>query len=161
MLENCTVNISAETDYAVRAMLCLTDAYLVDPTSLTSSAAIAKSQQIPAKFLETILSELKQAGFIDSKRGARGGYHLTLHPRKISVADVLRIIDGPLARIKGETPENAKYQGSAAHLQEVWIATRVAIRDVVEEVSLYQIATNQLPAKINKALNRPGAWKQR
>ena len=161
MTQNREVNISAETDYAVRALLCLTDAYLEDPDSLMTSSHIAQSQQIPVKFLETILSELKQAGLVGSKRGAHGGYYLNKHPRQISVADVLRVIDGPLAMIKGQTPENSKYQGSAAHLQEVWIATRVALRGVVEEVSLYQIATNQLPAKITKTLSKPGAWKRR
>ena len=161
MAQNSEVNISAGTDYAVRALLCLTDNYLDDPTSLMASVEIATDQQIPVKFLEAILSELKHAGMVDSKRGAHGGYHLSKHPREISVADVLRVIDGPLAAVKGETPENVKYQGSAAHLQEVWIAARVAIRDILEEVSLYQIATNKLPVRITKTLDKPGAWKRR
>ena len=161
MAQNRDVNISAGTDYAVRALLCLTDAYLVDPTILMATVDIAAEQQIPVKYLEAILAELKQAGLVDSKRGAHGGYHLARHPREISIADVLRIIDGPLAAVKGERPENVKYRGSAAHLQEVWIAARVAIRDILEEVSLYQIATNKLPARITKTLDKPGAWKRR
>ncbi|HEY4898210.1 MAG TPA: Rrf2 family transcriptional regulator [Candidatus Nanopelagicaceae bacterium] len=161
MRQNIAMDISAGSDYAVRALLCLTDTYLEDPTTLMASADIAAEQQIPVKFLEAILSELKHAGLVDSKRGAHGGYHLGKHPREISVADVLRIIDGPLAAVKGENPESVKYQGSAAHLQEVWIAARVAIRDILEEVSLYQIATNKLPVRITKTLDKPGAWKRR
>ncbi len=155
------MNISAATDYGMRALLQLTENYLANPEERVTVLEIAEVQKIPVKFLESILRQLQQSGLINSKRGANGGYRLARKPKEISVATVIRILDGPLIAVKGEKPEDHKYTGSAGNLQEVWIAARVAVREIFEEVTLHQIATGALPAKIKRAIDQPGAWTRR
>ena len=155
------MNISAATDYGMRALLYLTEVYLENSEKRATVLEIASAQKVPVKFLESILRQLQQAGLINSKRGANGGYRLAKKPKEISVATVIRILDGPLIAVKGEKPEDHKYSGSSGNLQEVWIAARVAVREILEEVTLQQIATGALPAKIKRAIDQPGAWTRR
>jgi Rrf2 family protein len=155
------MHVSAKVDYGMRALLTLADAYGADPAGLVKGDVIATSQGIPAKFVEGILGQLRAAGLIISQRGAVGGYRLGKDPSNITVAEVIRVLDGPLADVRGERPESIDYPGAAEHLQEVWIAVRAALRSVVENVTLADIATGHLPPAITERLAAPGAWQRR
>src|SRR5664280_2795850 len=119
--------ISAKVDYAVRALCTLAAA----DTPLTSEA-LATSQGLPAKFLESILNDMRRAGLLTSQRGPDGGYRLARPAEEITVADVIRPLDGPLAEIRGLRPEAANYEGAAEHLQAVWVAVRASLRSVLD-----------------------------
>jgi Rrf2 family protein len=160
-VQNWDMHVSAKVDYGMRALVTLAEAYAFDAKSLVKGDVIAGTQGIPAKFVEGILGQLRTAGFIISQRGAVGGYRLARAPSAITVADVIRVLDGPLADVRGERPESIDYPGAAAHLQEVWIAVRAAIRSVVEEVTLADIAGGELPASVTTRLAAPGAWQRR
>lgn len=123
--------------------------------------AIAKAQSIPFKFLEGILAQLRTAGLISSMRGPDGGYRLDRDPSTITIADVIRALEGPLADVRGERPEDLHYAGAAEHLQEVWIAVRAALRQVVEHVTLADVASGDLPSAVTDQLAAPGAWQRR
>jgi Rrf2 family protein len=137
------VRISAKADYAVRASI-----ELARGEGPTKGSAIAAAQSIPLKFLENILIDMRHAGLVRSQRGAEGGYWLARPAQEISVADVIRAVEGPLASVRGEGPEEIDYPDGAANLQRVWIAVRSVLRDVVENVSLADLAGEKLPAKI-------------
>jgi Rrf2 family protein len=148
------VHISAKADYAVRAAIHLASSSEFPVTS----ESIAAAQQIPAKFLEAILSQLRQAGLVKSRRGAHGGYWLSRPADEISVADVIRAVEGPMALVRGERPEQVEYHGSAEPLMEVWVAVRAALRGVLSNVTLADIATGKLPKHISKLTTDPEAW---
>lgn len=158
---NGTMHISARVEYAMKALMELTAAYDDDPHRLVKSETIAREQEIPSKFLENILRGLKQAGIVASQRGADGGFRLAKQPSDVTVADVIRALDGPLAAVRGGPPEEVHYSGNAVHLREVWIATRAAIREVLEHISLEDLASGDLPTPINGLLESPGAWERR
>jgi Rrf2 family protein len=123
--------------------------------------ALARSQGLPVKFLENILGELRRAGLITSQRGADGGYRLARRPADISVADVIRALDGPLAEVRGLRPEALVYDGPAAHLPEVWIAVRASLRRVLERVSVAHLVEGRLPAVVRGLTADPDAWTSR
>src|SRR5947199_8006568 len=116
---------------------------------------------MPRKFLETILADLRRAGYVQSTRGVDGGYALSRPPGEICVGDVLRAVDGPLAGVRGMRPEDAVYDGSAVHLQELWIAVRAAVRRVLDEVSLAELARGRLPAHVRRLIADHEAWRPR
>lgn len=155
------MNISARVDYGVRALLVLADRYRQDPGANTTVDEIAKAQDIPAKFLEGILNSLRTAGLVRSQRGAVGGYRLNHPPAEIAIADIVRALDGPLAAVRGERPEEAVYEGAAEHLRDVWVATRQALRSVLEQVTLEEIIQNRLPESVSSQLRAEGAWQRR
>ena len=132
-----------------------------DPKRLVSCDSLATSLHIPAKFLESILRSLRQSGIVVSQRGAEGGFRLARSPNDITVADVIRALDGPLAAVRGAPPEDAIYEGRSEHLRDVWVATRAALRDVLEHVSLADIESGQMPEAVTTYLESPGAWKRR
>ena len=148
------MHISAKVDYAVRALLALANA----EGGSVSGATIAAREQLPAKFLEGILAELRRAGIVSSQRGAEGGYRLARAPSAISLAEIIRATDGPLAEVRGERPEHTAYTGSAEHLQVVWIAVRASLRSVLERTSLADVASGKLPAHVRKLAADPDAW---
>jgi Rrf2 family protein len=150
------VRISAKADYAVRAAIELASA--ADPGRPTKGDAIAQAQSIPMKFLENILGDLRHAGLVRSQRGADGGYWLAKPAAEISVADIIRAVEGPLASVRGERPEDVAYAGSAEPLQQTWIAVRAALRGVVESVTLANLADASLPARVEKLAKDPEAW---
>ena len=152
------MRISAKADYAVRACIELARA---EEGRHTKGDAIATAQQIPLKFLENILSELRTSGIVASRRGADGGYRLARPAAEVTVADIIRAVEGPLASIRGERPESVPYDGSASPLQHVWIAVRAALRSVVEHVSLADLAAGELPADVERLAQDPEAWKTR
>lgn len=159
--DNATMQISARVDYALRALAELTVAWQKDPRQLEKAEALATRQQIPARFLEGILGSLRKAGLVFSQRGADGGYRLAKPPEEISVADVIRILDGPLGTVRSEAPEDAEYSGPAAHLRVVWVATRAALRSVLETTTLADIVAEQTSADIEELLKLPGVWDRR
>src|SRR5271168_3837750 len=125
------MHISAKVDYAVRALVGLAAA----GGGPAPGASIAIAEGLPVKFLEGILAELRRAGIVASMRGAEGGYRLARPASQITIAEVMRAIDGPLAEVRGERPESATYEGAARHLQDVWIAVRASLRAVLEATS--------------------------
>ena len=159
--DNVPMHVSAKADYGMRALLELAAAWTHDPAALTKGEAIARSQDIPIKFLEGILRQLRQASIVASQRGADGGYRLDKDPASITIADVVRALDGPLAAVRGQRPEDIAYPGPAEHLSEVWIALRASIRHVVEHITLADVASGSLPKDITAMLTEPGAWQRR
>jgi len=154
--KNGTMHVSAKVDYAMRALLVI--ARESESGALIKGDYLAVQQDIPARFLEGILRQLRQSGVVASQRGADGGYRLARSASEITVADVVRALDGPLADVRGDRPENADYEGAAEHLREVWIATRAALRGVLEHVSLADIASGDLPDTVTELTRDPSAW---
>jgi Rrf2 family protein len=148
------VHISAKADYAVRAAVHLASV----SSGPTTTEAIAAAQGIPGKFLEAIMTSLKAAGVLRSQRGPSGGYWLSRPADAITVADVMRAVDGPLASVRGQRPEDVVYSGSATPLQSVWLAVRSALREVLEHVTLADLATAQLPEDVQRRAAQPQVW---
>jgi Rrf2 family protein len=123
--------------------------------------AVATAQSIPVRFLESILAELRRSGIVGSQRGSDGGYWLARPAEEVTVADVIRAVEGPLADVHGAPPEEVVYRGPAADLQTVWIATRVALREVLETTTLADIAGGDLPPAVAELARRPDGWARR
>ena len=151
------VRISAKSDYALRAATELAAA----GGGPVKGEALANGQGIPQKFLENILSDLRQAGIVRSQRGAEGGYWLARPAGEVTVADVIRAVDGPLASVRGQRPEDVEYSGAAEALQTVWIAVRASLRGVTEHVTLEHLVNGELPAEVVELTNEPEAWRRR
>jgi Rrf2 family protein len=147
------VQVPAKAEYAIRALLTLA-------ASETSASAehLAQVQELPAKFLGAILSDLRRGGLVSSQRGPEGGFRLARDPDTIMIADILRVVSGPMAGVRGMRPETLHYEGEAAHLQEVWIAVRAALREVLEHVTLGQILRGELPDAVTRFTKDPDAW---
>jgi Rrf2 family protein len=152
------VRVSAKADYAVRAAVELATA---DDGVLVKGEQVAEAQAIPIKFLENILVDLRQAGIVNSRRGPEGGYWLARPADEVTVADVMRAAEGPLASVRGEKPEDLGYAGSAEALRDVWVALRAGLRDVLEHVTLADIAEGKLPKAVTGRTGEPGAWERR
>jgi Rrf2 family protein len=148
------MRLSARSDYALRAVIELAAA---GPGHVTADQ-LARTQAIPGKFLEAILTQLRRAGLVRSQRGPEGGFWLARPAGEISLADVIRAIDGPLLGVRGERPENLGYTGAAEPLQSVWIALRANERAILEEVKLEHIVTGSLPPSVRKLAEDPKAW---
>ena len=151
------MRISAKADYAVRAAVELAAA----SDGPVKGEQIARAQSIPIKFLENILVDLRQAGIVQSRRGPEGGYWLLRPASEVSVADVVRAADGPLASVRGEKPEDLTYEGAAASLRDVWVALRASLRDVLEHTTLADLAAGSLPKGVTDLIREPGAWERR
>ncbi len=150
------MRISAKADYAVRAAAELAAA---SPGGRpVKGEQLAAAQGIPPRFLENILSDLRHAGLLQTRRGADGGYSLTRAPSAISVAEVLRSVEGPLAAVQGSRPEALHYQGAAARLPEVWVALRANLRAVLEHVTLADLAAGELPESVASLTTTADAW---
>jgi Rrf2 family protein len=149
------MRISAKVDYAVRAGVELAAATDEKPIK---AERIANAQDIPLNFLENILGELRHAGIVRSHRGAEGGFRLARPATEITVADVIRAVEGPLASVRGGPPEEVAYDGAATSLLRVWIAVRASLRGVAEHVSLADIAKGELPPAIDQLADDPEAW---
>lgn len=151
------MRLNARVDYALRAVVELAAAGGTAERPVTSER-LATAQEIPPKFLESILLQLRRAGFINSQRGPDGGYWLARPAGEISLADVIRVIDGPLANVRGQRPEDLGYHGAARSLQEVWIALRASEREILELVTVGQVASAQLPKRVRTLAANPDAW---
>ena len=145
--------ISAKSDYALRAALTL-----VDATAPMTADAIAAAQELPPGFLDRILGDLRLAGLLTSQRGPSGGWRLARAAGAISVGDVMRAVDGPLAEVHGLLPEHTEYHGQARHLQELWVAVRASMRSVLDRVTLADLAAGRLPDDVRRLLDDPEAW---
>ncbi len=150
--------ISAKVDYATRVLLALAAAPAGAPTK---GEALAKAQGVPVKFVENTLVELRRAGIVSSQRGPEGGYRLARRAEEIAVADIFRALEGPLAEVRGERPEDTVYEGPAEHLQDVWVAVRASLRLVLESVTLAHILAGELPPPVAELLAAPDAWERR
>jgi len=151
------MRVTAKVDYAVRAATMLATHAAGEGGPLKGDQ-IAKAQNIPVKYLENILSELRQASIVRSQRGAEGGYWLARPAEQISVADVIRAVEGPLAHVLGERAENLEYPDGTGSLQELWVALRASLRFVLEGVSLADVAAGTLPDEIKAMTTDPDAW---
>ncbi|MEA2396500.1 MAG: hypothetical protein QOK25_56 [Thermoleophilaceae bacterium] len=151
------MRISAKADYAVRAALELAAAD--DPP--VKGERLAQAQGIPLKFLENILIDLRHSSIVASQRGPDGGYRLARPAAEVTVADVVRAVDGPLAVVHGEPPEEIAYEGVASGLQQVWVALRASVRAVLEEVTLADIVEGSIPASVLELAREPDAWERR
>ena len=150
------MRISAKADYAVRAAAELAAA---QPDGRpVKGEHHAAAQTIPQNFLENILADLRNAGLVQTRRGAEGGYALTRPASEIALADVLRAVEGPLAAVQGTRPEGLRYRGAAARLPEVWVALRANVRDVLERVTLADLAAGELPERVADLTNPADAW---
>jgi Rrf2 family protein len=149
------VRVSAKADYAVRAAAELAAASGAGPLKRDQ---ISEAQHIPSKFLEAIMLELKHAGIVKSTRGAEGGYALARPAAEISVADVIRAVDGPLANVRGERVESVEYSGAAQSLRDVWVAVRASLRRVLETTSLQDLVDHHLPERVRELTADPEAW---
>jgi Rrf2 family protein len=151
--QNHTVHIPAKVDYGLRALLSLA----VAGTPQTADT-LAADQGLPPRFLGAILADLRRAGLVASQRGADGGYRLARPPGEITVAEVIRALDGPLAEVRGFRPEATSYDGAAEHLQQVWVAVRASLRQVLEHVTLAEVASGKLPKHLVRLTADPDAW---
>ena len=148
------MRVSAKVDYAVRAAAELAAA----GAGPVKGEAVAQAQGIPLKFLENILGELKHAGLVRSQRGADGGYWLAKPADEITIADVIRAVEGPLASVRGEAPESVRYGGAAEALGKLWVAVRANLRAVLEEVTVADVASGELPGIVDDITADPSAW---
>ncbi|CAN5531975.1 hypothetical protein BH10ACT3_BH10ACT3_06480 [soil metagenome] len=155
------MRISSKVDYAVRACAELAVRSPDRGSGASKGESLGIAQGIPTKYLENILSELRRSGVVGSQRGADGGYWLARPADQITVADIIRAVEGPLADVRGEAPEELEYAGPAKPLERVWLATRATLRLVGEQVTLDDIATDNLPKSIDKLLDDPEAWLRR
>lgn len=150
------MRITSKADYAVRAMIELAAA-----DELRTAEDIACRQRIPVRFLLNILNELRVARLVDSRRGRDGGYRLARAASNITVADIVRAVEGPLADVAGTAPEELDYPEPTAPLREVWLATRGAVRGILETVTLTHLASSDLPSDVTDVLADPDALHRR
>ncbi len=151
------MRVSAKADYAVRAAAELA-AHGEGPVK---GELLADAQDIPLQFLEHILLELKHHGIVRARRGAKGGYWLARPADEVTIADIVRAVEGPIAHVQSTPPEAISYRGNAEPLQEVWIAVRASLRAVLEEVTLADLVNNDLPAIVGEMASAPDAWAAR
>ena len=160
------MRLSARVDYALRAVAELA-AVAGDPDGSRQAPAadrpvtaerLANAQKIPPKFLESILLQLRRGGIVTAQRGPEGGYRLARPADEISLAEVIRVIDGPLANVRGHRPENVGYRGAAEALQDVWIALRASEREILELVTIADVAGGELPERVRELVADPRAW---
>jgi Rrf2 family protein len=149
------MRISAKVDYAVRAAIVLAGAEEGKPLK---GESLADAQGIPVKFLENILGEMKHHGIVSSRRGADGGYWLAKPPSDVTLAEIIRAVEGPLATVRGEAPEALNYEAAAAPLKDVWIAVRANLRGVLDRVTLADLVSGELPPEIAKLTKPAQAW---
>jgi Rrf2 family protein len=152
--ENGRVQISAKSDYAIRALLNLA----AHEPELVKVDVIVREQGLPRKFVEAILGELRRASIVRSQRGAEGGYALARPASEITLGAVIRAVDGPLAEVRGLRPHETTYEGVAQHLPAVWIAVRTSLRRVLDETTLAQVLSGKLPQQVRRMVDEPDAW---
>lgn len=149
------MRVTARGDYAVRAAVELAAAR----GAARKVSELAAAQDIPPRFLENILLALRRAGLVQSRRGTDGGFRLSRPAEEITVANVLRAVEGPIANVQGVPPDQVVYAGSAAALRDVWVAVRASLRAVLERVTIADIANGTLPAEVTDLIADPDAWR--
>lgn len=151
------MQVTAKVDYAVRALLELA----ASPDGQATRDQIASAQSIPPRYLETVLAQLRTGGLVIGQRGAAGGYRLGGDPETITIAQVSRAVDGPLALVQGRRPENVTYDGTSQHLADLWVGLRAAVRSVMEAVTLADVLRGDLPDAVKSLVDDPDAWSPR
>ncbi|MEV6650241.1 Rrf2 family transcriptional regulator [Streptomyces sp. NPDC051219] len=149
------MRISARADYAVRAALQLAASRDAGPLK---AEGIADAQDIPHKFLEGILNDMRRGGLVSSQRGGNGGYRLAKPAESITIADVIRVVDGPLVSVRGVRPPELSYTGPAESLLPLWIALRANVREILDGVTLADVASAELPTGVSALAAAPDAW---
>lgn len=155
------MRLSARVDYALRAtaeLAAVADGGGARRVRPVTAEQIARAQDIPPKFLESILLQLRRGGIVHAQRGPEGGYWLARPAGEISLAEVIRVIDGPLANVRGQRPEALGYRGAARALQDVWIALRASERQILELVTVADVAAGELPERVRLLTDDPRAW---
>jgi len=151
--QNGHMQIPAKAEYAIRALLTLAAS-----GGSVSAEHLAQEQDLPAKFLGAILSDLRRGGVVTSQRGPEGGFRLAKDPDQIVIADILRVVSGPMAGVRGMRPETLNYEGDSTHLRDVWVAVRGALREVLEHVTLGQVLRGELPLAVTRFTDDPDTW---
>lgn len=154
--ENGSVYISARCDYALRALVALA----AEDRPMTAEE-LARHQDVPVRYLESILLDLRRGGLLVNQRGLNGGYRFARPPQQVTPADVMRLLDGPLSEVRGLRPEATSYNDAAVSLQKLWIALRASLRLVLEGVTIAQLARGELPAEHARLIADPDAWVRR
>ena len=152
------MHVTAKADYAVRAVVELADSSQDSPRKVDE---VAQAQSIPVSFLENILTQLRSAGIVRSQRGPEGGYWLAQPPEEVNLAQIIRAVEGPLVGVRGQRPEEIEYVGSAESLQQVWIALRANLREVLEHVTVADVAEGRLPKDVLALTRDEEAWQTR
>ena len=152
------MHVTAKADYAVRAVIELADSSQTAPRKVED---VAQAQGIPVSFLENILTQLRSSGVVRSQRGPEGGYWLAQPAEEVSLAQIIRAVEGPLVGVRGQRPEEIEYTGSAEMLQQVWIALRANLRKVLEEVTVADVASGKLPKGVLALTKAEEAWQTR
>jgi Rrf2 family protein len=152
------MHVTAKADYAVRAVVELAGSAQGSPRKVDE---VAQAQHIPVSFLENILTQLRSSGIVRSQRGPEGGYWLAQPPEQVTLADIIRAVEGPLVGVRGQRPEEIEYVGSAESLQSVWIALRTNLRKVLESVSVADVAAGKLPKDVMALTREEEAWQTR
>jgi Rrf2 family protein len=147
--------VTAKVDYTVRAAIELAEA---DRNNPLKGERIAREQGIPIKYLENILGELKRSGLVGSQRGAEGGYWLARPADKVTVAELIRAVEGPLANVRGLRPEEVEFEGKAMPLQRMWVSVRASLRSVLEAVTVADLVSGKLPPEVDALADDPDAW---
>jgi Rrf2 family protein len=151
------VNVSAKVDYGIRALVALA----AEGGGPVKAEALATAQDIPVNFLENILGDLRRAGIVATQRGQEGGYRLARPAAEITLADVIRPLDGPLAAVRGVRPEALSYGSPTEHLKDVWVAVRASLRAVLEVVTVADVAQGRLPRRVARLVEPEDAWAPR
>jgi Rrf2 family protein len=152
------MHVTAKADYAVRAVVELAGSSQQSPRKVDE---VARAQGIPVSFLENILTQLRSAGVVRSQRGPEGGYWLAQPAEEINLAHVIRAVEGPLVGVRGQRPEEVEYVGSAESLKQVWVALRANLRNVLENVTVADVASGKLPADVLALTRAEEAWEVR
>ncbi len=152
------MHVTAKADYAVRAVIELADSSQAAPRKVDE---VAQAQNIPVSFLENILTQLRSSGVVRSQRGPEGGYWLARPAEEVSLAQVIRAVEGPLVGVRGQRPEEIEYSGSAESLQQVWVALRTNLRKVLENVTVADVAAGRLPKEVLALTREEEAWHTR
>jgi Rrf2 family protein len=149
------MHVTAKADYAVRAVVELAGSSQQAPRKVDT---VAQAQSIPVSFLENILTQLRSAGIVRSQRGPEGGYWLAQPADGLDLATVIRAVEGPLVGVRGQRPEEVEYTGSAESLQQVWVAVRANLRNVLEHVTVADVASGRIPRDVLELTRAEGAW---
>jgi Rrf2 family protein len=152
------VRVTAKVDYTVRAAIELAGA---DRNHPRKGVTIAHEQNIPIKYLENILGELKRSGLVGSQRGADGGYWLARPAGEVTIAELIRAVEGPLANVRGVRPEQVEFEGKAQPLQRMWVSVRASLRSVLEVVTIADLVSGKLPPSVDALADDPDAWTSR
>jgi Rrf2 family protein len=152
------MHVTAKADYAVRAVIELSGSAQDAPRKVDQ---VAQAQGIPVSFLENILTQLRSSGIVRSQRGPEGGYWLAKPPEEVNLAQIIRAVEGPLVGVRGQRPEELEYAGSAESLKQVWIALRANLREVLENVTVADVASGKLPKEVLALTHDEEAWQTR